>query len=483
MTQVPELTRRAFLKAGGSVVAAATLPPWASAAAKEATEYRITAKAGQVPLVGNPYPATGIWGYGGEVPGPVLRVRQGERLRVAVENGLDEETTVHWHGVRVPNAMDGVPHLTQKPIAPGETFVYEFDVPDAGTYWYHPHQRSFEQVGRGLYGALIIEERERVAVDRDVVWMLDDWRLSRDAQIVDDFGNHMDVGMAGRIGNTVTINGRLPEPLHVRAGERVRLRLLNAANGRVFGLVFRNHRPLIIAIDGQPVEPHEPPNGRVVLAPAMRVDLMLDMVGEPGTRHVVRDSFYQTSAYTLNEVVYSDTPPLKRDPLGAPVSLPPNTMPEPALDRAERHEVVFGGGMMGGRMMSGGMMGGGMMDMMGRGMMSMMTGRGVWSINGVSATSHTPEPLLHLKLGRPYVLALHNDTAWHHGIHLHGHSFRVIARNGAPTRFNEWQDTVFMASQERVDIAFVADNPGGWMIHCHMLEHQAGGMMGIIRVG
>src|SRR3546814_5141124 len=124
--------------------------------------------------------------------------------------------------------MDGVPHLTQKPIAPGETFLYEFDVPDAGTYWYHPHQRGFEQVGRGLYGALIIEEREPVAVDRDIIWMLGDWRLGDDAQIVDDFGNRMEMSMAGRIGKPVTINRQLPTPLQVRSGERVRLRLFNA---------------------------------------------------------------------------------------------------------------------------------------------------------------------------------------------------------------------------------------------------------------
>ena len=117
------------------------------------------------------------------------------------------------------------------------------------------------------------------------------------------------------------------------------------------------------------------------------------------------------------------------------------------------------------------------------GMMGMMTGHGVWSINGVSATGHVHEPLLHLKRGRIYVLALANDTAWHHPIHLHGHSFRVLARNGQPTRFREWRDTVFMAPRERVDIAFVADNPGDWMIHCHILEHQAGGMMGLFRVG
>src|SRR3546814_12120732 len=95
----------------------------------------------------------------------------------------------HWHGVRVPNAMDGVPHLTQMPIRPGETFTYEFDAVDAGTFWYHPHQRSFEQVGRGLYGPLIIEEPGPLRVDREVTWVLDDWRLTKSAEISDDFGN------------------------------------------------------------------------------------------------------------------------------------------------------------------------------------------------------------------------------------------------------------------------------------------------------
>ena len=108
---------------------------------------------------------------------------QGERLRIEVENALDVETTVHWHGIRLPNAMDGVPHLTQPPIAAkGGRFVYEFDLPDAGTFWYHPHLGSPEQVGRGLYGALIVEERDPPPVDRDLVWVLSDWRLDREAR-------------------------------------------------------------------------------------------------------------------------------------------------------------------------------------------------------------------------------------------------------------------------------------------------------------
>lgn len=254
-----------------------------AAAPRAAREFRLVAAPGRAPLAGAGLPETAVWAYSGQIPGPEIRVRQGDRLRILVENRLPDETSVHWHGVRVPNPMDGVPYLTQKPIGRGDTFAYEFDVPDAGSYWYHPHYRSFEQAGRGLYGLLIVEERDPPPFDRDIAWMLGDWRLGRDGQIVDDFGYAMDAGMGGRIGNTVTVNGRRAQPLRVRAGERMRLRLFNSANARIFGPVFRGHRPVIIALDGQPVEPHEPPSGRILLGPAMRVDLMIDMKGAPAS--------------------------------------------------------------------------------------------------------------------------------------------------------------------------------------------------------
>jgi FtsP/CotA-like multicopper oxidase with cupredoxin domain len=259
----------------------------------------------------------------------------------------------------------------------------------------------------------------------------------------------------------------------VRAGERLRLRLINAANARIFGLEFQDHRPTVVALDGQPVEPHQPAGGRVVLCPAMRADLVIEMHGRPGERVTIADTFYGGLEYRLLDLVYSDEPPLRPNPLDAPGRLAANTMPEPDLREAERHEVTFGGGMMGGMMNSGGMMGG---------MMRGMQHAGIWSINGVAASGHVMEPFLILRRGRSYVLAMHNDTAWHHPMHLHGHSFRVVARDGRPTRHQEWQDTMLMAPRERVEIAFVADNPGDWMFHCHILEHQAAGMMGVIRV-
>lgn len=471
----PSVSRRSFLIGGASAAAWAAQARGARSQTPAAREFTLRAGTASVSLVGPQHPATEVWCYDGQTPGPEIRVRQGERIRVLVENRLPEETTVHWHGVRVPNAMDGVPHLTQKPIAPGETFNYEFVCPDAGTYWYHPHQRGLVQVGRGLGGALIVEEHEPMAVDRELTWVLTDWRLLRDGSISDDFGNMHDVSHNGRLGNTVTVNGRVPETLAVRAGERIRLRLINVANARIFGLEFEGHDPQVIALDGQPVEPHAPPNGRVVLGPAMRADLLLDLSGRPGERFRVADRFYRGLEYRLLDLVYGDEPPLRDLSRMAPLRLPDNPLPEPDLQNAVRHEVVLGGGMMGS--MRTAMLEGKQVDMR-----TLMHNGLVWAINGVAARGHVHEPLLTLERDRSCVLKLVNDTAWHHPIHLHGHSFRVIARNGQPTRHREWQDTVLLDRHERAEIAFVADNPGDWMIHCHILEHQAGGMMGVIRV-
>jgi FtsP/CotA-like multicopper oxidase with cupredoxin domain len=464
-----------LLAGSAGVAAAAWLPRSALGAVTSARVFTLAAAPVRASLVGPPHPETDLWCYNGRSPGPEIRVRQGERIRVLVENRLPEETTVHWHGIRLPNAMDGVPHLTQRPIAPGETFAYEFTCPDAGTFWYHPHQRSFVQVGRGLYGPLIVEEREPVPVDRDIIWVLADWRLLNDASISRDFGNMHDVSHNGRIGNTVTVNGRIAETFAARAGERIRLRLINGANARIFGLEFTGHRPQIIALDGQPVEPHAPPDGRVVLGPAMRIDLLLDMTAQPGLRFRVIDKFYRGLEYRLLDLVYADSATLRDLSQAKPVRLPDNPMPEPSIKNAQRHQVVLGGGMMGSMRMA-------MMDGKHVDIRTLMHNGLVWAINGVAAKGHVHEPLLTLERNHSYVLELVNDTMWPHPMHLHGHSFRVISRDGKPTKHREWQDTVLLSRQERAEIAFVADNPGDWMFHCHILEHQAGGMMGVIRV-
>jgi FtsP/CotA-like multicopper oxidase with cupredoxin domain len=455
------MDRRTFLATGPALVLAPRL--------SFAQQRTLKASTARQPLVGAANPSTEVWTYNGSVPGPELRFRQGERLRIEVENALGADTTVHWHGVRVPNAMDGVPDVTQPPIkAKGGRFLYEFGLRDAGTFWYHPHLGSPEQVARGMYGALIVEEAQPPAVDRDVTWMLGDWRLDREARIVEDFGSFMDASHAGRIGNTVTVNGAIRETFDLRAGERIRLRLVNAANARIFALDFRGHEPLVIALDGHAVEPHRPENGRVVLGPSMRADLLLDATGEPGRSYAVADDFYPRRAYRLLDLKYSTEKRGGR--AGTPLpKIAPNPLSEPDLARVDRHRVEFGGGMMGNMPGGMGMMGG--------------AHRMAWTVNGKPMPDHGHhEPTLTFGLGRSYVLELVNDTAWHHPIHLHGHAFRVITRDGKPTRHREWLDTVLLDPRTRAEIAFVADNPGDWMLHCHVLEHQASGMMALVRV-
>jgi FtsP/CotA-like multicopper oxidase with cupredoxin domain len=461
-------TRRRALGALGAVALTPMVPVFAPAARAQPLPGRYTLRAApaRLSILGPENPQTDLWVYNGRVPGPTLRVRQGERLRVDVVNDLPEATTVHWHGLRLPNAMDGVPHLTQPPIAAGGgRFTYEFACPDAGTYWYHPHLRGNVQVEMGLAGALIVEEPERLAVDRDVLWVLDDWRMLRDGQVAQDFASMRDATHDGRIGNTVTINGALPDEFALEAGERIRLRLLNVANARIFALRFAAHTPTVIAQDGMPCEPYVPEGGRIVLGPGMRADVILDGTGKPGERHRVIDDFFAAQAYEVVTLAYDPRKRRRVASAGPAPRLAPNPVPEPDLAAAERHRIVFTGGMMG---MMGGMPGMG----------------GVWAINGRSAgeSDHSHAPLLTLARGRSHVLELVNDTAWWHPIHLHGHSFRIVSRNGARESRQPLVDTSLLPPRERAEIAFVADNPGDWMFHCHVLEHQASGMMATIRV-
>jgi FtsP/CotA-like multicopper oxidase with cupredoxin domain len=474
---LPTLSRRRLLKtvAAGSVAVITPHFGRLHAETDSAEGLLLRPVPAEASMVGNDGLRTRIWAYSGVVPGPVLRVRQGAFLRAAVENGLAEGTTVHWHGIRLPNAMDGVPGLTQATIPPGGRFDYTFAPPDAGTFWYHSHDDSLVQMGRGLAGALIVEEASPPAVDHDLLWTIQDWRLEADAQIAPGFNNRMEEAMDGRVGNTVTINGRLPRTLHVRAGERIRLRLLNAAIARIMALRFEGHSPIIVALDGQPCDPHAPPDGRILLGPAMRADVMLDMQGEPGRSYPVVDDFYDRLSYTLVRLSYDAAPPVRAHPSDAALRLPSNPLPRPDLVTAVVQEVRMQGGMMSG-MTAGGMVGGGMTG---------MGGGAAWAINGQSMTGDgnaDMKPLFRIDRGRSCILDFRNDTAWWHPMHLHGHSFNVLSRDGAPVAHDEWGDTVLVRPREHVRVAFVADNAGDWMLHCHVMEHQVGGLMTTIRV-
>ncbi len=186
-------------------------------------------------ILASPAGETDVWGYDGQVPGPLLRAKVGEEIAVRLINKLDQPTSLHWHGVRIDNAMDGVVGLTQKPVMPGETFDYRFKLRDSGLYLYRPFVAPFtsEQMARGLYGLLIVDEASPPEVDRDFALLVDDWRLDNEGMLIGDFGNPADVGGAGRLGSLITANTQ-PAPIteNFAPGARIRLRLANVADAR-----------------------------------------------------------------------------------------------------------------------------------------------------------------------------------------------------------------------------------------------------------
>lgn len=465
------MNRRSFLQLTGAGTLA-TMLPHAYSTSAVTRKFDISAKPGKVHLVGPDFPATRIWGFNGQVPGSLIRVQHGDTLDLDVKNSLDVPTSVHWHGIRLPNTMDGVAGLTQAAISPGESFRYQFTPPDAGTYWYHSHVNAHEQIGRGLYGPLIIEEKSPPIVDREFVWMIDDWRLLDDASISNDFGNLHDLSHAGRIGNVPTVNGRFRDIVKVHTGERIRLRLINASNARNFALTFGELKPTVIAIDGQSVKAYES-SDPVVIGAAGRVDLILDMTDEPGTTIPVVDSFYRQT-FDLVKFVY-EKEALRDSPLDSPVQLELPTLPEPDLSNAIEHEIRISGGAMGGLKQA--KFNGQWMEL------REIAQQGyVWAINDVIGNSLKMEPLIKTTRGTSIRLKLRNQTAFPHPMHLHGHHMKLLSINEQVLSEPRWVDSPLVMPDQAMELAFVADNPGQWLFHCHALEHHAAGLGTVVDI-
>jgi FtsP/CotA-like multicopper oxidase with cupredoxin domain len=395
-----------------------------------------------------------VWSYNGTVPGPTFRVRLGETVRVHFTNKLPQSTTIHWHGVRVPNAMDGVPHLTQAEIGPGQSFVYEFAPKDAGTFWFHPHIRAAEQVERGLYGVLVVEDAVPLPFTRDVVWVLDDWLRDGSGQIDERFVTPHDLAHDGRWGNVITTNGTTKESLVVGSGDRIRLRLINTANGRVFKPDFSGLDAKVIAIDGMYLRQPIPPDG-LELAPGNRVDLDIDMTSARANRIPIVDRYVARAPNHLADVVVGmETPPAPGFPSPAHAHVPKWS---DALLLPAHHDYQLDarrGGPYGIE----------------------------WTIDGVAMRDHAVAPSVTLERGKFYRLRFTNASYRIHPIHLHGMFFRLLARNGASVEEPFFRDTVLVHGKESIDIGVVPLDEGRWMMHCHILEHAEAGMMTTIDV-
>jgi FtsP/CotA-like multicopper oxidase with cupredoxin domain len=422
-------TRRRLLAGAGIAVTCFSLPERPRAQFGPTGFHVLRARTSTAALRGEGQPPTPVWAFGETVPGPALRVRRGDELRVRVFNDLDEPTTVHWHGVRLPNAMDGVPNLTQPPIAPGENFNYRFRASDAGTFWYHPAGDVGAQARRGLYGVLIVGEQEKIEVDRDLVLVLDDWRLTPEGMI--------DATPDGRAGGHLTVNSVPALDLPVRSNERLRLRLVNAATARVFSLRFERHPLWVMAIDGQPAEPFLARDNHVTLGPGNRIDVFLDAILEPGANAPVMVANAGGETPVAHLVYGAET--VRASPLSEPKPLPPNPLPERLdLKTALRPELP----------------------------METLT----------SPAPPRPErPLFTVKRGRPVVLTLANRTDAGSTVHLHGHSVRLLDRLDDGWK-PFWLDTVMVGAGQTQRVAFLADNPGKWLIDCRALG-RVGGMV------
>ena len=462
------VSRREFLhRSAGSALLCGSVLAGSPVRSQDLEDVTLHARPGTARLAPPEYPQTPIWGYEGRVPGPTIRVRQGERVTRRFVNGLPQPSTVHWHGIRLDNAMDGAPNLTQPLVYPGEEFLYDFVAPDAGTYWYHSHHRAFEQIARGLYGALVVEEPDPPEIDREEVLLLDDWRLAPDASLHDSFDAVHDWAHAGRLGNWVTASGESAWSREASRYERVRLRLVNAANARNFSLGLKHLEGWLVALDGQPLAAVEVA-GSMVLAPGQRADLIVDVVAGEGEEALLvsheREDSYAVAAFPVRGTA-------RGTPLPAPRPLTPNPVPALAdLARAPRVTLRMEGGAMGG--MREAMLGGrmtGARDLAGLGK--------VWAFNGLAEMPDAP--LLSARRGETVRLTMINDTRWPHAMHLHGHHFRAIMPDGVA---GPLRDTLLVDRGETAEIGFVADNPGDWLVHCHVPGHSVSGMLTWIRV-
>ena len=409
------MTRRAFCGALAGSAGLAALP------VRAAGPQTLTARVATVQIAPPKYAATEVWAYDGALPGPILRVPQGGRVARRLVNDLPVPTSIHWHGIRIANAMDSVAGLTQEAVPPGGTFDYDFAVPNAGTYWYHAHTNSFEQVARGLSGALIVEEAEAPEVDREEVLVLDDWLLNpEDAQFMEPFGHPMSLSHGGRLGNLMGTNGAYDHARVVKANARLRLRLINASNARIFVLQLAGLDGWTVALDGMPLPAPEPVETELILAPAQRIDLIVDVTAQDGeTAALLRFDDDDQWRPQVRFPIAGAASATRRD---APAALPPNAqMDVPGIDGARRLDMAMQGGAMSG--MSGAMMNGRSMGF------GEMAGQGqFWALAGRVGVTDTP--FASLARGETVRLRLTNETVFAHAMHLHGMHFRQVAEDG-----------------------------------------------------
>jgi FtsP/CotA-like multicopper oxidase with cupredoxin domain len=399
-------------------------------------------------------PTVVLWTYDGHLPGPLIRLKRGDTLVVHFSNHLPEPTTIHWHGIRVPAAMDGT-DATQTPVPPGGTFDYRFTVPDPGLFWYHPHVDSSAQVGYGLYGPIVVEDPQGPALGDEVVLVLSDLSVEDGGVAPGDesgwFGDYF-----GREGGLLLVNGRPVPRLLAGAGLPQRWKIVNAARARFFKLQFPAGVAQRIGGDvGLIASPQ--PAGALVLTPGERAEVWFAPTatapGHTELRWFDADRFHIGTLepdQPLVEVEAFDAgAPQPSPPPAALAALTPLDTRSANTRTIELMEVVSDAG----------------------------------TLLGINGKTYSDSVPIMVHVGDTEVWQVHNSTGYDHTFHLHGFPFQPRAVNGMPWPVLEQKDTVLVPAMGTLELAVYFDNrPGMWMLHCHILDHVELGMMAMLHV-
>lgn len=449
-----------------------------------------------------------VWTFNGSSPGPEIRVKKGEKVKVTLKNELSAPVSIHWHGYPVPNNMDGIPGVTQDAVEPGKSFTYEFEANVPGTYWYHSHQDSVNQLDRGLYGALIVEDTKE-KYDKDYTLMLDEWVTDKEemnkqlkemtkGQIGNkskgneneeknddkngmahsgmdmgsdqkDSGNmagmdHGNMKMEGHdmsMYDLFTINGKsgdLVVPLKVNKGDKVRLRLVNAGY-LSHDIHVHGHDIKVIATDGQPINDPKVIKDKVIsIAPGERYDI--EFTANKTGKWYVEDHSKNKGAKGMKAVIEYDGSKEMKDKADGKEKLPKvdimkyGTKKLGSFPLNQEYTATYN------------------MDLN-----TQMNGNEmVYTINGKVFPDIDP---IQVKKGDLVKVKLVNRSKMDdHPMHLHGHFFQVLSKDGKPIEGSPIvKDTLNLRPGEEYEVAFVADNPGEWMFHCHDLHHASAGMV------
>jgi FtsP/CotA-like multicopper oxidase with cupredoxin domain len=442
---------------GGLAAAAWRLDRRGRAAPIPAAEGFLSFEAAPARLQIAPPPAepAAAYAYSAAIPGPLIKLRQGEELRLKLANTLAEPTTLSFPGLRAANAAAGVGGLTQESLKPGAGAEIRFVRPDPGFNLYLPHAGVTDagQQGRGLFGPIIVGEAALDA-DLDAAVVLSDWNVDAEGRIKDDFADSALGRGSGRKGGIVFANGTAaPLRLNARPGARVRLRLGNAATARLATVTIEGAKTLIVAVDGQPSEPFEPLNNQFPMGPGARFELMLDMPRDSGAGVRIGLRGDASEADRPFIAIGSEGEPAAPRPEPPRLAANPRLPAEIALESAKRCDFSVSGG-----------------------------GSAPFAINGVPFSGWAPKPAYVLSRGQAAVFVLANRTALVQATRLWGHVARPLHSMDDGWE-PYWRDTILIQPGRTAHVAFVADNPGKWPLESAIPEHRAAGVGAWFQVG